>query len=74
MSNSLTDLFEIYKFSEKPPVIELLNINQEPVGAVYLEKVKRDQIVISETNNSERYCLYCGGVLIYFSYFRKEEL
>lgn len=73
MSNSLTDLFEIYKLSEKPPIIELLNINQEPVAAVYLDKIKRDQIIISETNNSEKYGLYCNGIFVYFSYFRKVE-
>ena len=73
MNNSLTNLFEIYTFSEKPPVVELLNKDQETVGAVYLGKIKPEQVVISETNNSEKYCLYVNGVLVYFTYFRKLE-
>lgn len=69
--NYLTDLFEIYQFSENPPIVELLNKDQETVGAVYLDKIKPEQVVISETTHSEKYCLYVNGVLIYFSYFKK---
>ena len=69
--NYLTDLFEIYQFSEKPPIVELLNREQETVGAVYLDKIKPEQVVISETTHSEKYCLYVNGVLIYFTYFKK---
>ena len=69
--NYLTDLFEIYQFSENPPIVELLNKDQETVGAVYLNKIKPEQVVISETTHSEKYCLYVNGVLIYFSYFKK---
>lgn len=68
---SLTNLFEIYKYSEKPPIIELLDINNKPVGALYLDKIRCDQLVVSETNHSEKYCVYIDGILIYFSYFRK---
>ena len=68
---NLTDLFETYQFSEHPPIVELLNKNQETVGAVYLDKIKPEQVVISETTHSEKYCLYVHGVLIYFSYFKK---
>lgn len=70
-NKNLTDLFEIYQFSEKPPVVELLNKDQETVGAIYLDKVRPEQVIVSETNNSEKYCIYVNGVLIYFTYFKK---
>jgi len=72
VNTSLTQLFTIYAEQEHPPIIELQNINHEPVGALYLDKFRvKGQILISETNNQERYYLYIDGVGIYFSFFKK---
>jgi hypothetical protein len=72
--HSLTTLFQTYADLEKPPVIELLNIRKEPVGAIYLDKFKYKNFVVSETNNSEKYYLYVDGLGIYFSYYQKLDL
>lgn len=74
MDHSLTTLFQTYADLEKPPVIELLNIDRKPVGAVYLDKFKYKNFVISETNNSEKYYLYVDGLGIYFSFYQKISL
>lgn len=72
MESNLTTLFALYAEQEKPPIIELQNINHEPVGALYLNKfLDKSKIVISETNNTERYYFYCDGVAIFFSYWKK---
>jgi hypothetical protein len=69
---SLTQLFTLWAEQVDPPIIELLDINQRPVGALYLNKfLNKGQLVISETNNKERYYFYCDGVGIYFSFFKK---
>lgn len=67
----LTTLFHTYTDLEKPPVIELLDINRKPVGAIYFDKLRYKNFVISETNNSERYYLYVDGIGIYFSFYQK---
>jgi hypothetical protein len=67
----LTTLFQTYAELENPPVIELLNIRKEPVGAIYLDKFKYKNFVVSETNNSEKYYLYVDGLGIYFSFYQK---
>jgi hypothetical protein len=72
VEKSLTQLFTLWIEQPNPPIIELLDINQKPVGALYLGKFReKSQIVISETNNQERYYLYCDGVGIYFSFYKK---
>jgi len=69
---SLTNLFTLWAEQVNPPIIELLDINNRPVGALYLNKFReKGKIVVSETNNQERYYLYCDGVGIYFSFFKK---
>lgn len=69
---SLTQLFLLWSEQEQPPIVELLDINQRPIGALYLNKFRdKSQIIISETNNQERYYFYCDGVGIYFSFFKK---
>lgn len=71
-NNALVQLFTLWKEQPNPPIIELLDINQRPLGALYLEHFRdKGKIVISETNNQERYYLYCDGIGIYFSFFRK---
>ena len=71
MEHSLSELFHTYAELDKPPVLELLNINKEPVGALYLDKLRYKNFVVSETNNSEKYYLYVDGVGIYFSFYQK---
>ena len=71
MDHSLTTLFHTYADQDKPPVIELLNIRKEPVGAVYMDKFKYKNFVITGTNNSEKYYLYVDGLGIYFSFYQK---
>ena len=72
VNSSLTRLFTVYAEQEKPPIIELQNIDHKPVGALYLDKFReKGQLIVSETNNQERYYLYIDGVGIYFSFFKK---
>ena len=71
MANSITTLFQIWSEQEKPPIIELQNIDHKPVGAIYLDRLSYKKIIISETNNSERYYLYIDGIGIYFSFYKK---
>lgn len=71
MDHSLAILFQTYAELEHPPVLELLNINKEPVGALYLADLKYKKFIISETNNSEKYYLFVDGIGIYFSFYRK---
>jgi hypothetical protein len=67
----LTELFHSFLDLEHPPIIELLDINQKPVGALYLDKMKYKNLLISETTNSEKYLFYCEGIGIYFSFYKK---
>lgn len=71
MEHSLAILFKTYTELDNPPIIELLNIDNKPVGALYLSQLRFKQFHISETNNSEKYFLVLDGVGIYFSFFRK---
>jgi hypothetical protein len=74
MDHSLTTLFHSLADQDKPPVLELLNIKHEPVGAIYLDKIRYKNFVISETNNSEKYYLYVDGIGVYFSFYQKLTL
>lgn len=71
MEHSLATLFSTYTELDKPPILELLNINGRPVGALYLADLRYKKFVVSETNNSEKYYLYVNGVGIYFSFYNK---
>jgi hypothetical protein len=71
MEHSLTTLFRTYAELEKPPVVELLNIDRKPVGAIYFDKFRYKNFIISETNNTEKYYLYVDGLGIYFSFYQK---
>ena len=71
MANNITTLFQIWSEQEKPRIIELQNIDHKPVGAIYLDRLSYKKIIISETNNSERYYLYMDGIGIYFSFYKK---
>lgn len=74
MEHSLTTLFNTFAEQEKPPVVELLNIDRKPVGAIYFDKFKYKNFIVSETNNSEKYYLYVDGLGIYFSFYQKLAL
>ena len=69
--HQLSLIFRAYADLEKPPVLELLNIDKKSVGALYFDKLKYKNFIISETNNSEKYYLYVDGVGIYFSFYQK---
>ena len=69
--HSLTTLFHTYAELEQPPILELLNIDGKPVGALYLADMQHENFIVSETNNSEKYYFYLRGVGIYFSFFKK---
>jgi cytochrome b involved in lipid metabolism len=69
--HSLTTLFHTYADLDQPPILELLNIDNKPVGALYLKDLRYKNFMVSETNNSEKYYLYINGVGIYFSFFQK---
>jgi hypothetical protein len=49
MENSLVTLFQTYTELEQPPILELLNINNEPVGALYMSQLKYKNFTVSET-------------------------
>lgn len=72
--HTLASLFQSYAELEKPPILELLNINNKPVGALYLSQLKYKNFIISETNNTDKYFLIIDGVGIYFSFYRKISL
>ena len=74
LDHSLTTLFHTYAELDNPPILELLNIDNKPVGALYLKDLRYKNFVISETNNSEKYYLYVDGIGIYFSFFKKLNL
>jgi hypothetical protein len=71
MDHALTTLFQTYAEMDNPPILELLNIDNKPVGALYLAEMKYKKFLISETNNSEKYYLYMDGIGVYFSFFKK---
>ena len=72
--HALATLFHTYTELEKPPILELLDINNKPVGALYLSQLKYKNFVVSETNNTEKYFLVIDGVGVYFSFYRKINL
>lgn len=74
MDHPMMVLFNAMAEQEKPPVLELLNIDKKPVGAIYLDKLRYKNFIISETNNSEKYYLYMDGLGIYFSFYQKINL
>ena len=74
MECTLTTLFHSLADQEKPPVLELLSIDRKPVGAIYLDKLRYKNFIVSETNNSEKYYLYVDGIGVYFSFYQKISL
>lgn len=74
MEHQLTTLFHALADTDKPPILELLNIDRKPVGALYLDKIRYKNFVVSDTNNTEKYYLYADGIGIYFSFYQKIDL
>ena len=74
MDHTLTTLLHTYAELDNPPILELLNIDNKPVGALYLDKLKYKNFIVTETNNSEKYYLYIDGIGIYFSFYKKINL
>ena len=72
--HSLTTLLRTYTELDNPPILELLSIDNKPVGALYLKDLRYKNFVVSATNNSEKYYLYLDGIGIYFSFFKKITL
>ena len=74
----VTSIWESYANHDpkNPPIIELINANRVPVGAIYLNSFNLANVTValSQTNNSEKYALYYNGILVYFSYYRKLTL
>jgi hypothetical protein len=72
MESNLTTLFTLYSEQDTAPIIELQDINHEPVDALYLNRFRhKSKFVITETNNAERSYFYCDGVAIFFSFWKK---
>ena len=71
MEHDLTTLFQVYAEQQNPPTIELQDKNHRPIGALYLRNMRYTKLVVSETNNDEKYFIYVDGIGIYFSYFKK---
>lgn len=73
--NSITELFWHWAMEpEKGNIIQLLNKDQIPVGAIYLDKIKfnSDNISICETSRtSEKYYLYIDGIAVFFTYYKR---
>ena len=71
MEHTLSTLFHALADQDNPPILELLNIDNKPVGALYLKQLRYKNFVVSETNNSEKYYLYVDGLGVYFSFYQK---
>ena len=71
MEHTLSTLFHALADQDNPPILELLNIDNKPVGALYLKQLRYKNFIVSETNNSEKYYLYVDGIGIYFSFYKK---
>lgn len=69
-NKSLSEVFQMMLESTNPPTIELLDLNQTPVGVLYMSSMRVDTVTISETNTLEKYFLVINGVGIYFTYYK----
>lgn len=73
MENNLLVLLNKWRQSGSR-VIQLLNKDNVPVGAVYLDKVDIEKLCICKTDNStEKYMIFNDGLVVMFTYFRKSE-
>lgn len=59
-------------FTDNPPIVELLDHQNNRIGAIYLSKVKPEDVLITTTTNlDEKYFVRCGGVGVFFTFWRK---
>lgn len=74
MNNQLTTLFQGWAEREPETIVQLLNKDRVPVAALYLNKLKYNNLVIAQTINiSEKYYIYFDGIAIFFTYYKKGE-
>lgn len=77
MKDDLLTLLSVYVEEEVPPIIILENFRHESVGALYLNKLNIEDIIICQNENkliSDKYYVYSKtGLSIYFTYHRKIE-
>lgn len=69
-NQGLSEVFQIMLDKAEPKIVELQNNKHIPVGALYLDKIKYDQIIVSETDSDEKYFLLLDGIGIYFTYYK----
>lgn len=69
-ARNMADFFRSLAERENPPVLELLDINKKPVGAIYLSVFSAKKLAVQPTTNSEKYYLFADGIGIYFSFWR----
>jgi hypothetical protein len=67
----LVTLFNTFSDLDNPPRITLLDINRKPVGSIDFSQFKYKNLIVTETNNSEKYYLWADGLGIYFSFYQK---
>lgn len=67
----LARLFEEWKSSGKCRILELRNKDMLPVAAIYLDKLDFSDLALTETDTSEKYYLYSGGIGVFFTHYAK---
>lgn len=71
---NLVALFSSWAETKPNTIVQLLNKDQIPVAALYLNKLKFESFSILKTNNlSEKYYIYFNGIAVFFTYYKKGE-
>jgi hypothetical protein len=72
---SLISLFTRYQLEYADTAyIELQNKKHEPIGVIYLDKVKFEQIhILAAEAIDEKYLIYINGIAIFFTYYRLDN-
>ncbi len=73
MESNVSLLFKSWAEQDSDTIIQLLNRNNEPVGALYLHNLDLDEIAVCISNTNEKYYLYINGIAIFFSSYRKTK-
>ena len=77
MEQDLVSILTVYKNEDVPPIVILENHRHEAVGALYLNRLSLDDIVVCTNQNkiiSDKYYIYSkSGMSIYFTYHKKIE-
>lgn len=71
--NEIKTVIESWRDSDPAAQVILMNHNQEPVAALYLNRLKDmiDEIAICESQTNEKYYLYLNGIAIFFTFYKK---